>query len=133
LSRVALAILLALAAFPAWASDGTTINAGATQDITAFSVCKRVTNGASASLYVPTKSAAEWSSFYDHPPSGVTVLNCPTGGKWVWGGWCSPRTSNCGGAACPAAYPDNVSCSPIGSTCGGFDTDPSWFYKYNCQ
>lgn len=84
----ALAAILALCAFSTlvWASDGTTVNAGATQDITAFSVCKRVTNGAGASLYVPTTSAGEWASFYNAPPTGVTAGLCVVSGTgYCWG------------------------------------------------
>jgi hypothetical protein len=80
---------LFLMAVSAWASDGTTVNAGATQDITAHSVCKRVTNNAGVSVYVPTTSAPEWASFYGAPPSTVSVSACPpTCGGFSLGGYC---------------------------------------------
>lgn len=82
-------VVLILMTASAWASDGTTVNAGATQDITAHSVCKRVTNNAGVSVYVPTTSAAEWASFYGAPPSAVSVSACPpTCGGFSHGGYC---------------------------------------------
>ena len=52
------------------ASDNSTVNFGANQSITAFSTCKKVTNGSGTGLnvYVPTQSDAEWQSFYTNPP-----------------------------------------------------------------
>lgn len=82
-------VFLFLMAMSAWASDGTTVNAGATQSINAHSVCKRVTNYAGASVYVPTTSASEWASFYGAPPSAVSVSACPpTCGGFSHGGFC---------------------------------------------
>lgn len=136
MKRVLLTILFTvLGAACAAAANFYKVNAGATVDITEHAVCKRVTNNHASGLaiFVPTKTATEWAAFYGTAVPGVTVANCPTGGKWTWTTWCSPIVSNCGGAACPGPYPDNVPCSTIGSTCGGFDSDPSWFYKYTCQ
>jgi hypothetical protein len=38
-------------------------------------VCKKVTNESvvGLSVYVPTSTVAEWQSFTDHPPTGVTI------------------------------------------------------------
>lgn len=58
------------------ASDGYTVNPSTYSDITAHSTCKRVTNAAANSVYVPTTYAGEWSSFYTYPPAGVTIANC---------------------------------------------------------
>lgn len=60
----------------AHASDGSTVNPSTFSDITAHSTCKRVTNNAANSVYVPTTYAGEWSSFYTYPPTGVTIANC---------------------------------------------------------
>ena len=68
--------LTALLAFFGHATDGYSIAAGANQDITEFSTCKHVVNGKSKSIFVPTKLTAEWTSFYTHPPSSVTVTDC---------------------------------------------------------
>ena len=65
---IAALFVLLLACFntigTAQASDGVTVPAGTTQDITGlYGVCKKVTNGnGSNSLYVPTTSVAEWQS-----------------------------------------------------------------------
>ncbi len=71
------AVLLSLAVYIE-ASDNYTVNYNTNQSITAFSTCKKVTNGSATglSVYVPTQSSAEWTSFYGNPPSGVTIASC---------------------------------------------------------
>lgn len=73
----ALAVLLAVATLIE-ASDSVTISHGATQNITAHSTCRRVTNGSATALsvYVPTQIVGEWESFYSAPPTGVSVSLC---------------------------------------------------------
>ena len=60
------------------ASDNSTVNFGANSNITAFTTCKKVTNGSATglSVYVPTQTSAEWTSFYTNPPAGVTAGGC---------------------------------------------------------
>ena len=60
------------------ASDNFTVNHGTNQTITAHSTCQKVTNNSSTNLsvYVPTQTSAEWQSFRDNPPSGVTLASC---------------------------------------------------------
>lgn len=60
------------------ASDSFTVAYGSNQNITAFSICKKVTNSSPTglSVYVPNTTAAEWSSFYGSPPSGVSAGQC---------------------------------------------------------
>jgi hypothetical protein len=60
------------------ASDNSTVNFGANSNITAHTVCKKVTNGSATglSVYVPTQTSAEWLSFYTNPPAGVTAGSC---------------------------------------------------------
>lgn len=74
---LAVVIIIALAA-AAYASDNVTVPFGGYQSITAYSVCRKVTNGSGtgAALYVPTQTAAEWQSFRDNPPPGVTLGTC---------------------------------------------------------
>jgi hypothetical protein len=70
-----------------YASDGATVaDSGGTQNITGpDGVCKKVTNSSGhGSVYIPTVSSAEWQSFYNHPPSGVTVANCGCTGSYTW-------------------------------------------------
>lgn len=51
------------------------IGAGSAQHIIAFCNCKRVENNhaSNKSIMVPTKTTTEWSSFFNNPPSGVSV------------------------------------------------------------
>src|SRR3989344_5684114 len=83
LSRRTLAIFVVAACLLGFAvileaSDNSTVNFGANQSITAFSTCKKVTNGSATGLnvYVPTQSDAEWQSFYMNPPSGIIIESC---------------------------------------------------------
>lgn len=68
------------------ASDNYTVNHGANLNITAHTECRKVTNASAtnASVYVPTRTAAEWQSFRDKPPVGVTATSC--GCTLPWGG-----------------------------------------------
>lgn len=54
------------------------VPSGATMDICEYSVCKKVINNNSKtlSLFVPTNSSTEWSTFYGNLPSGVTTAAC---------------------------------------------------------
>src|SRR3990167_2656286 len=71
-------LILSFLVFIAEASDSSTVNYATNQSITAFSTCKKVTNGSATglSVYVPTQSSAEWTSFYMNPPAGVTAASC---------------------------------------------------------
>lgn len=62
----------------AQAADSYSVGAGASVTITEHSVCHVVTNGLSQALFVPTKSAAEWTSFRANTPPGVTSVACDT-------------------------------------------------------
>lgn len=75
----------------------TSLTVGQTQDITAFSVCRKVTLNSVpspgtgvAGICVPTNTtAAEWASFYNNPPAGVTVAACgPTCTGYAYNGFC---------------------------------------------
>ena len=63
-----------------YASDGSSVATTATQTITAFGICKKVTNSSptAKTVYVPTQSSIEWLSFYSNPPVGVTIGSCAT-------------------------------------------------------
>ena len=111
-----LAIIL-LGAAVAVASDSITVNYATNQNITAFSTCKSVTNNSSTglSMYVPTVTEAEWSSFYTNPPSGVTAATCPAAsGTWQFVGAGCVQTFSGASSVCPAV---GSPCSPIGATC----------------
>jgi len=75
---VVLATVFAIGIAAVFASDSSTVAIGQNTNITAFSTCKKVTNNSPTglSVYVPTVSSAEWSSFYGSPPPGVLIDNC---------------------------------------------------------
>lgn len=60
------------------ASDNSTVTFGANQTITAHSTCKKVINGSATglSVYVPTETTEEWTSFYTNPPAGIDITGC---------------------------------------------------------
>lgn len=72
------AFLCALHLLPAasFAANSHTVNNGATKTIDEHGVCKKITNGSGSSIMVPTKAAAEWSSFRSNLPAGVTKASC---------------------------------------------------------
>lgn len=91
MKRWLLATLFAFTASFACASDGSTVNAGANANITAHGVCRKVTNNSPTglSVYIPTLSANEWSSFYTNPPAGVSIAACaPTCSGVSVAGYC---------------------------------------------
>ena len=55
------------------------VEVAAVKNITAFTVCRKVTNNhaSSKSLMVPIKTSTEWTDFYTSPPAGVTIASCP--------------------------------------------------------
>lgn len=53
------------------------VNNNTSQDINEFSDCKRVDNTSGHDLFVPTNTNGEWTAFYGHPPSGVSINACP--------------------------------------------------------
>jgi len=80
--RIGLSVRLILAAAlwsgPAgvFAANFYRVNNGTTEEVDEFSICKEVDNNSGQDLFVPTKSALEWLSFRNFPPSGVTLNSC---------------------------------------------------------
>ncbi|SMF39796.1 hypothetical protein SAMN02982917_2012 [Azospirillum oryzae] len=72
------------------------IPAGATLDVTAYGVCKRLTNTRSLAMMVPLGSAAEWTSAYSNSAAVATVAACYTYSWSGWSGW-SGCSASCGG------------------------------------
>ena len=54
------------------------VASGANKDITAFTVCSKITNSHASgkALFVPVNSSGEWSTFRSNLPSGVTSGAC---------------------------------------------------------
>lgn len=60
------------------------ITAGSSPQVTEHSTCKKVTNSTGNDVFIPTRTVAEWNSFINNPPSGVTVASCTC--NLPWGG-----------------------------------------------
>ncbi len=65
------------------------VNASASTTITEHTVSKVVTNNCSKAVFVPTKTAPEWTSFYTNPPACVTVADPPCPGPPSIGAACT--------------------------------------------
>jgi hypothetical protein len=75
-------IALSVTALALMSANSYTVNHGTTVQVDEWSVCKQVTNNhaSSQALFVPTKTATEWTTFYTHLPSGVTATDCCVSG-----------------------------------------------------
>lgn len=97
---------LAMATISFAASTYYQVNNTQNSTVNEWGTCKRVTNNTGKSLFIPTKTAAEWNAFVSNKPSSVTLGTCTC--SLPWGG-----TLNDGSSV--AAYQSNsVSC---GGTC----------------
>jgi len=92
-----------------YAAESYKVNSGATSTIDEHGVCKKVTNNNSLAIFVPTKTAAEWTAFRTYA-SGVTYAGCICAGPDT--GW-GDNTYGCVGTD-KRCY--NGSCI----TCGGW-------------
>lgn len=61
------------------------VNATANKNVMAFGTCKTITNShaSNKAIFIPIKTSGEWSQFYGHAPSGVTLANCASTGALV--------------------------------------------------
>lgn len=58
------------------AADSYQVNNGATVTIDEHGVCQKVTNNIGSHLFVPTKTATEWSTFRSNKPNSVSLGGC---------------------------------------------------------
>ena len=58
-----------------YAAESYRVNSGTQVTINEWSVCKKVTNNNALAIFVPTKTAAEWTAFRTNA-SGVTFAEC---------------------------------------------------------
>jgi hypothetical protein len=102
---------------------------GSAKEITAFTECRSITNNHASgrAMMIPVKSSPEWSSFYSHPPAGVTVSSCavdPCNGKTI-GTACSGTTALYAGTFDGGRYmvmPSGCADSTSNPSCSGSDT-----------
>lgn len=106
----------------AYGADFHQVNNGTTVDINEHGVCREVTNNIGAAIFIPTKTSTEWASFYNSPPTNVSIT--PT--THSYGSY-----GSFGSCQCPAAtrtrtrscFQDDgctttsVSCSSCGGDC----------------
>lgn len=77
LSIAMLAVFL-LAIASAHALDNYTISQSQATNINEWNTCKRVINNAGKNLFIPTRTQAEWNTFINNVPVGVTLTYCTT-------------------------------------------------------
>lgn len=65
-----------LFAWTAWTADSYRIDTGTTREVDEHGTCQRVTNNSGLSVFVPTKTTAEWSAFRSNLPGSVTLSAC---------------------------------------------------------
>jgi hypothetical protein len=99
-----MALCLAGWPLPSGAADSYAVGPGATVSINEQGACANVTNYNGSSIFVATRSAAEWSSFRSHLPPGVGAAACcvrnTNGVGWYTvqdGSCCQFQYDNCGG------------------------------------
>ncbi len=132
--RAILALIVLIVAFAtdarAQAASCTSLSVGETQNITAHGVCRRVTlnsvpapSAGVAGICVPTRTtAAEWASFYNNPPPGVTIAACAStcSGGYQYAGYCY-RWNGGNIASCDADCASYGGCNAIGTRYVGSD------------
>lgn len=69
-------VMFFAAPLPAHAADFYTLTNGQAGAINEWGQCRLVTNNSGQSLFIPTKTSAEWASFYNNPPPSVTAVTC---------------------------------------------------------
>lgn len=94
----AVLILGCVTTTPSQAADSYSIAPGSTTKIDEHGVCRQVTNNAGATIFVPTRSSAEWQSFLNNF-TGATKAACPVAcGGTSYGGYCwyhGPTRGSC--------------------------------------
>lgn len=99
-----LPVFLAAYPFDVFSADNYQVNSGATVRINEQGTCADVGNGTGSAIMVPTRSAAEWTSFRNGKPAGVSANICCaidwSGTGWTYvgiGNCCTDDYDNCGG------------------------------------
>jgi hypothetical protein len=136
-----MAMLVAFAPGGAFAQSAscTSLSIGQSQDINAFGVCKKVTlnsvpapsAGVAGICVHTTGSAAEWASFYNNPPPGVTIASCATPCTgYLYGPYCYHPSGQ--SQSCDAACAGQGGCNLAGTQAvsyGGCGTlVANWFH-----
>ncbi len=94
-------------------ATGWKVNNGATVTVDCPAECKKVVNACGSAIFVPTKTAAEWLTFKNNLPAGVTLATC-----------CSAQGVACAvdGDCCSTFCRDGYCCdTTCGNTCRACD------------
>lgn len=71
------AVMLTAVGAAVFAAQSYKVDAGNTTAINEWGICRRVTNaGGYPSVFVPTNTSAEWTTFISNKPSHVSLANC---------------------------------------------------------
>lgn len=101
----------------------TMVATGTSQTINVFSDCKHVTNNSGTTVCaVSHANAAQWQSFYNNPPAGVTIGSCAVACSLPWGGSISHGQSTTAwntSASCGGCSSETRSCNN-GTLSGSF-------------
>jgi hypothetical protein len=95
-------IISTIAVFTVQALDSHLLNDGEIENITEHNTCSTITNTTGHNIFIPTKSAAEWTSFLNNMPSGVipnswasssTARAVRLNGNTSYLSWTTPQSS----------------------------------------
>lgn len=84
---------------------------GSPVTINAHGVCKIVRNNRAQAVFVPTKLAAQWTSFINNPLPSMTVTNCCS--SFTYSGYCYRMGG--AGASCTSACSGAGGCNATGT------------------
>src|SRR3989338_4118437 len=73
---IGLIMVLVASFMPVFAATNYTTVQSSTTSIDEWGTCKKIINNAGKNIFIPTKTAAEWQSFINSPPSGITFEPC---------------------------------------------------------
>jgi hypothetical protein len=107
----------------------TQVTNGSSTELTAFSTCKNVTNSSGTTVCAVTNvDSTQWASFYNNPPSGVTIGTCCAGaGGYSYDGYCYFKDAT-GGQSC-----DTVCSGTSRPTCSSAGTNNIGNSDAKCQ
>lgn len=67
-------------------ATGFRVDPNTKKEITVHSECRQITNSATSSIFIPTKTSTEWLNFKTNYPQGyVTITNCASGTLQCYG------------------------------------------------
>lgn len=98
---------------------GYQISIGQRQGLTPYGSCSSITNNHASNVYfIPTKTSVEYSTFLNHPPTGVVVGACAS---------CTAQTTNgCTLSAVATGSTSGACASGCTGTCSFSCSDGAW-------